>query len=472
MAYRVLIVDDDQLMARSLSRCLESEGLAGFSVPSGEAALERLTREDFNLVLLDLSLPGIDGFQTLEGIKADHPDLPVIILSASQDIHDAIQALKQGADDYLIKSSSIDEAVRLVAKKALKAHHMAKENTLLKRQSQERTNQYHLVTESAGMKQVYGLIEKIAKKEHSTVLITGESGTGKEVVARTIHNLGPNPDKVFVDISCSALPSSLVESELFGFEKGAFTDARSAKQGLLELADGGTLFLDEIATLSLSVQAKLLRFLEQRTFRRIGGTVDRKVDIRVIAATNRDLSRKVINAEFREDLFYRLNVFPITIPPLRERRDDILLLSNFFIQRFNREFHLDIQGLHHDSGQLLVQYTYPGNIRELKNIIERAMIIEESNLITPGSLDFPKGEMVFGERIGTRPMHLSPEENRCQENQSQGEVQTLADMERDHILKALRQTGGNKELAAKLLGIGRSTLFRKLAGFDDTKPER
>ncbi|MEW6379863.1 MAG: sigma-54 dependent transcriptional regulator [bacterium] len=467
MAYRVLIVDDDQLMARSLSRCLESEGLAGFPVPSGEAALARLTREDFDLVLLDLSMPGINGFQTLEGIKADHPDLPVIILSASQDIHDAIEAMKQGADDYLIKSSSMDEAVRLVAKKALKAHNLAKEHALLKRQAQERINQYHLITESTEMKQVYGLIEKIAKKEHSTVLITGESGTGKEVVARTIHNLSPNPDKVFVDISCSALPGSLVESELFGFEKGAFTDAKSAKQGLLELADGGTLFLDEIATLNLSVQAKLLRFLEQRTFRRIGSTVDRKVDIRVIAATNRDLAKKVISAEFREDLFYRLNVFPITIPPLRERRDDIIPLSDFFIQRFNREFHLNIQGLHHETGQLLVQYTYPGNIRELKNIIERAMIIEESDRITPASLHFPKGEMFFAEPISTRPVHLS-----SGGNQSQGEFQTLADMERDHILKALRHTGGNKEQAAKLLGIGRSTLFRKLAGFDDTKPER
>jgi len=471
MAYRVLIVDDDHLMARSLSRCLESEGFLGFVVHSGEDAMRVLKREEFDLVLLDLSMPGLDGFQTLEGIKADYPDLQVVILTASQDIHDAIWAMKHGADDYLIKSSDMEEAVQLVAKKALKTASLAKENALLKRQTQERINQYCLVTESSSMRLVYQLIEKIAQKEHSTVLIIGESGTGKEVVARTIHNLSPNPEKAFIDISCSSLPDSLVESELFGFEKGAFTDAKSAKQGLLELADGGTLFLDEIATLNLSVQAKLLRFLEQRTFRRIGSTIDRQVDIRIIAATNRDLAKKVSRGEFREDLFYRLNVFPITIPPLRERKEDIMPLANFFIQRFNQKLHLNIQGFNQQAAQLLVNYTYPGNIRELKNIIERAMIIEDSELITPSSLHFPKGEMFFAEPILTddTSAYLQPAEA-DQPTQQPEKFLTLAEMEKAHILKALKQAGGNKEQAAKLLGIGRSTLFRKLAGLEGDLP--
>jgi len=484
MSGKVLIIDDDYLIAKSISRCLESEGFTCFPVHSGEDALAKLKTENFNLVLLDLSLPGIDGFQTMESIKADNPHLQVIILTASQNIQDAIKAMKQGADDYLIKSSDMGEALKVAVQKAIKAYNLTRENTLLKKQFQQELNQYQLISESPGMKQVYQLAEKIAQKEYSTVLIMGESGTGKEVLARVVHHLGPNSEKPFVDISCSALPSTLIESELFGFEKGAFTDAKSPKQGLLELADGGTLFLDEIATLDQLVQAKLLRFLEQRTFRRIGGTVDHQVTLRVIAATNRDLRKKIITNEFREDLYYRLNVFLITIPPIRERREDIVPLANFFIKKFNDDFHCNIKGLHDQSAQLLLHYTYPGNVRELKNIIERAMIIEESDIITPASLHLPRGDAFFAEPItttqsattqsattqsattqsitteaaATQSPHLSLEKG----HDSQGNFLTLAEMEKIHILEALRQTNGNKELAAKLLGIGRSTLFRKL----------
>ncbi|MEW5804981.1 MAG: sigma-54 dependent transcriptional regulator [bacterium] len=468
MSDKVLIVDDDHLMAKSISRCLESEGYLCFRVHSGEEALAKLKEESFNLVLLDLSLPGLDGFQTMEAIKADDPSLQVIILTASQNINDAIKAMKQGADDYLIKSSDMADAVRVAVQKAAKVYNLARENLLLKKQFQQKLSQYQLISESPCMKQVYQLTEKIAKKEYSTVLIMGESGTGKELVARVIHHLGPNSEKALVDVSCSALPSTLIESELFGFERGAFTDAKSPKQGLLELADGGTLFLDEIATLDHLVQAKLLRFLEQRTFRRIGGTVDRQVTLRVIAATNRDLRKKIITNEFREDLYYRLNVFLITIPPLRERREDIIPLANFFIKRFNDDFHYNIRGLHERAAQLLLRYTYPGNVRELKNMIERAMIIEESDLITPASIHLPPGEVFFAEPITTtaqtaKSAGLSPEKG----HGNQADFPTLAEMEKIHISEALRQSGGNKELAAKLLGIGRSTLFRKLAARDD-----
>ena len=499
MSGKVLIIDDDYLIAKSISRCLESEGFSCFIVHSGEEALVKVKTESFNLVLLDLSLPGIDGFQTMTGIKADNPHLQVIILTASQNIHDAIKAMKQGADDYLIKSSAMGEAVKVAVQKAIKTYNLARENALLKKQFQQELNQYQLISESTGMKQVYQLAEKIAKKDHSTVLIMGESGTGKEVLAREIHHMGSNSEKPFVDISCSALPSTLIESELFGFERGSFTDAKNPKQGLLELADGGTLFLDEIATLDQLVQAKLLRFLEQRTFRRLGGTVDHQVTLRVIAATNRDLRKKIITNEFREDLYYRLNVFLITIPPLRERREDIIPLANFFIKRFNADFHHNVRGLHDQSAQLLLHYTYPGNVRELKNIIERAMIIEESDIITPASVHLPRGDAFFAEPITTfqsagiqsattqsagiqsattqsittplsatplsatplsslQSTYLSLEKG----HDSQGNFLTLAEMERIHILEALRQTSGNKELAAKLLGIGRSTLFRKL----------
>ena len=272
MEYRILIVDDDHLFCKSISRYLESEGFYCFCVHSGEEALELLKREDFDLLLLDLTLPGISGFEIAENIKQNYPDIQVIMLTASQDIHDAIKALKLGADDYLIKSTEIEE-LKITIKRAIKTYNLVAENILLKKQLEQRFEQDRLsVIESPKMKQVYHLIEKVASLEKSTVLVMGESGTGKELVARTIHHLSSRSDKPFMDISCSALPRSLMESELFGFEKGAFTDAKNPKRGLLEIADGGTLFLDEIATLDLSIQAKLLRFLEQRAFRRIGGT--------------------------------------------------------------------------------------------------------------------------------------------------------------------------------------------------------
>lgn len=488
MPYRVLIVDDDRLIGRSICLFLESEGLYCQSVYSGEDALLLLKNEEFNLILLDLSLPGIDGFQTMKGIKADYPDVQIIILTASQNIQDAIKAIKLGADDYLIKSTDTDE-MKITIQKAIKTYSILSENMLLKHLAERSFHENATIVESPKMKHVYQIVEKIAKLENSTVLIMGESGTGKELVARTIHRLSPRADKPFIDISCSALPSSLMESELFGFEKGAFTDAKNAKKGLLELTDQGTLFLDEISTLDLSIQAKLLRFLEQRTFKRIGGTVDHKVDIRVITATNRDLRKKIVSQEFREDLFYRLNVFPITIPPLRERKEDIIPLANSFIERFNREFHKNIISLHPDSITLLSQYIYPGNVRELKNIIERAMIMEDNDTLTPSSLHFPRGDAFFAEPIITErrnAIEKSDKEyvkekesdfvnntskvlnilNTVERSDKENAFVTLEEVEKNYIQEALLKAHGNKTLAAKLLGIGRSTLFRKL---DDAK---
>ena len=461
MEYRILIIDDDHLFCKGICRYLGAEGFFCLAVHSGEKALELLKSEEFDLLLLDLTLPGMDGFETMEHIKRDYPDSQIIMLTSSRDMQDVIKAMKLGADDYLVKSSDREE-LKITISKAIKTYRLVAENILLKKQLQQSIDQAPTaIIESPKMKQIHHLIKRIAGLDKSTVLIMGESGTGKELVARTIHHLSQRSDKPFIDISCSALPSTLMESELFGFEKGAFTDAKSQKRGLLELSEGGTLFLDEIATLDLSIQAKLLRFIEQRTFRRVGGTVDHRVDLRVIAATNRDLRKKIMAKEFREDLYYRLNVFPITIPPLRERKEDIIPLANFFIEKFNHEFNKQIKGLHPRSIPLLTQYIYPGNVRELKNIIERAMIMEESQFVTPFSLHFPSGDTFFAEPITTAS---------C--NGMKGSVQndafmTLSEMEKTHIRKALLKAGGNKALAAKLLGIGRSTLFRKLENLND-----
>lgn len=465
MAYRILLIDDDLLITRSIKYFLKSKDYYSKSVCSGEEAIEILNREDFDLVLLDLSLPGMNGFETMKSIKRDYPDIQVIILTASDQICDVIRAIKLGADDFIIKSSDIEE-LKVLLTKSIKTYSLTNENIILKKQAEKRID-YDLLsrTESPKMKGVYKTILKVSKLDNSTILIIGESGSGKELVARTIHHLSSRAQKPFIDINCSALPSSLMESELFGFEKGAFTDAKTQKRGLLELTDGGTLFLDEISTLDKSIQAKLLRFLEQRSFRRIGGLVDHKVDIRVLAATNRDLRKKIVTDEFREDLFYRLNVFPITIPPLRERKEDILQLSRFFVEKFNIEFNKHINGISKESIYFLKNYKYPGNVRELKNIIERAMIIEESEFITPSSLHFPHGREFFVEPITVEPEHTQGENNSLRDEDVY-EFPSLAEIERRYILKALKKAGGNRAEAAKLLGIGRSTLFRKLSLFD------
>ena len=465
MSYRILIVDDDHLISRGICRFLESEEFFCLPVYSGEDALRVLKTEDFDLVLLDISLPGMDGFQTMKIIKRDYPETQIFILTASQNIHDAIKAIKLGADDYIIKSTDIEE-LKIAVRKAIKTYNIISENILLKKQLEKRFGPDQLTAiESPKMRQVDQLIKKVARLENTTVLIMGESGTGKEVVAREIHNLSPRSNKPFIDINCSALPSTLMESELFGYEKGAFTDAKNQKKGLLELTEKGTLFLDEISTLDLSIQSKLLRFLEQRTFRRIGGTVDHRVDLRVIAATNRDLKKKIIENEFREDLFYRLNVFPILVPPLRERKEDILSLADFFIKRFNLEFNKDIKGLQPESLPHVLHYIYPGNVRELKNIIERAMIMEETDMITLASLNFPRGKTFFPEPISNDL--LSDVEKQDKESR----FKTLQEIEQDHINDALLRAGGNKRQAAKLLGIGRSTLFRKIAAFDQNQDQ-
>jgi len=364
--------------------------------------------------------------------------------------------MKIGAFDYLTKSSDMEE-LKLLVKKALETKNLRKEIKSLRAEINRHHGNINLVGNSPAIEAVRRLIKKVSGIDHCSILIIGESGTGKELVARNIHRQSERAKKPFIDISCSALPSSLMESELFGFEKGAFTDAKNQKLGLLELADGGALFLDEIGTLELSTQAKLLRFLEQRTFRRIGGVKDIFVNINVLAAANTDLRKMLEEGTFRQDLYYRLNVFLIQVPPLRHRKEDIPLLIQYFINKFNHDFHKNIQGIDPCAQKVMMEYDYPGNVRELKNIIERAMIMEEENVITGNELDFFKNR---GDGMpGNYPTPIgSPFREDC----VSGENLSLKELEIRHIVKILNENGGNKVKAAKVLGIARSTLFNKI----------
>ena len=458
MVFKILVVDDEESVGVGISRQLASDGYQTSWARSGEEALEKIHQEDFHLILLDLFLPGLGGIPVLERIKRESPEMLVIILTACGNVQMAVQAMKIGAFDYLTKSSDMEE-LRLIVKKALETKKLRKEVRVLRAEINRRHEAAILVGSSPQLQQVRYLIKKVAEVDHCTVLITGESGTGKELVARTIHRQSARAGNPFIDISCSALPNTLIETELFGFEQGAFTDAKSKKLGLIELADSGTLFLDEIGTLDHSMQAKLLRFLEQRTFRRVGGVKDISVNINVIAAANTDLAKMVEEGKFRHDLYYRLNVFLIRVPPLRTRKDDIPPLVQHFIQKFNQDFHKNIQGIHPSAHRIIMEYDYPGNVRELKNIIERAMIMEETDLLTPDSLNFLTSCNLDA------PRHPIQADVFWEECESNGRPQ-LKDLERRYIITILKETEGNKAKAAKILGIARSTLFNKIKEYN------
>lgn len=456
MGFKILVVDDEKTVGTGISRHLAKEGYQTFWVRTGEEALEKIVQENFHLIFLDLNLPGIGGMPLLERIKQEFPEILVIIITAYGNVEMAVQAMKMGAFDYLTKSSDMEE-LKLLVKKALETKNLRKEIKSLRAEIDRHHGNINLVGNSPAIEKVRHLIKKVSGIDHSSILIIGESGTGKELVARNIHRQSERAEEPFIDISCSALPSSLMESELFGFEKGAFTDAKNKKLGLLELADGGALFLDEIGTLELSTQAKLLRFLEQRTFRRVGGVKDISVNINVMAAANTDLRKMLEEGTFRPDLYYRLNIFLIRVPPLRHRKEDIPLLIKCFINKFNHDFHKNIQGIDPLAQKVMMEYDYPGNVRELKNIIERAMIMEEENVITRNELDFFKNR---GEDMpGNYP---TPIGSLFREDFVSGENLSLKELEIRYIVKILKENGGNKVKAAKMLGIARSTLFNKI----------
>ncbi|MEW6423646.1 MAG: sigma-54 dependent transcriptional regulator [Bacillota bacterium] len=439
MVPKILIIDDEKHLCWALEKAMRQEGYSTLSTTSGKKGLELIKEDPPSLVILDLKMPEMDGLEVLKRAREMQPRLPVIILTAHGTIETAIEAMKIGAVDYLTKPFDLDE-LKIVIKQNLMVSQLVTEVNFLRAELARKYSS--IIGESKAIQEVKKLIEKVAKS-NATVLITGESGTGKEVAALTIHQLSPRRDGPFVPVNCAALPEQLLESELFGHEKGAFTGAVARKLGRFELADKGTIFLDEITEMPLSMQVKLLRVLQEKSFERVGGTETLRVDVRVIAATNRDIASAMQQGQFREDLYYRLNVFQIHMPPLRERKEDIPLLAQHFVEKF-RPTYL-VNKISSTALELLVRYHWPGNIRELQNVIERAAIICQGNEILPEHL--PK-ELLSTQKTTASSIINFPDQGI-----------SLDEVEKELILKALEKTGGNQTRAAQLLGITRSALL-------------
>lgn len=442
---KVLVVDDEKLICDMIKTELEKEKFSVVVATSSKEAIKLIDSEEFDLILLDLMMPEVTGLELLQMIKEKGSETPVIMITAHGSIETAVKAMKLGAFDYLTKPFSMDELV-ITAKKALNYKLKTEELNYYKREFQCNYGLQMIIGKSKAIMEIKALIKKIAEADVKVVLIEGESGVGKELVARAIHAEGPRCRRPFVAINCASLPETLLESELFGYEKGAFTDAKTTKKGLIEFADGGTLFLDEIGDMPLNLQAKLLRFLEDRTVRKLGGLQNVNVDVQIIAATNKNLRKLVSQGTFREDLYYRIQVVPIVIPPLRERREDILELAHFYIKVFNREFKKNIKGFAPIAEKLLLQYDWPGNVRELKNAIERAMIFEDSDRI--------KVEMLPVEIITLSSRQGQVMSNRGVEIKIPETGIDIEEVEKELIKQALNIAKGNQSKAARLLHIG------------------
>jgi len=466
MRERVLILEDEKLLRMTMRKRLEDEGYRVFEAATGQIALDLIRDDEPDLLLLDYKLPDMTGVDVLRQVRELHLDTSAILLTAYSSIGTAVEAMKLGAHDYLDKPVDYDELLATIAK-ALETTRLRRE---VRRHRTELVRLYgiaNIVGRSKATEQILMMIRKVADSAASTVLIQGESGTGKDVVAKAIHYASSRADKPFMNITCTALTESLLESEMFGHERGAFTDAKTLKKGLLEVANGGTVFLDEIGDMGAQLQSKVLRFLEDKTFKRVGGSVDIRVDVRVIAATNRDLEKMARSGSFREDLFYRLNVVPIDLPPLRERKEDIPDLVDHFLEQFNRDFKKNTLRVTDEAMACLTRHDWPGNVRELRNVIERVMILEDREEVDV--TDLPE-ELV--QRAGPAEDEDPANDPSAAEAASAAalirlpvEGISLRDVQFELVRQALERTGGNQTRAAQLLRISRDALRYKMKSF-------
>lgn len=456
-SHSILIADDESLIRDSLEVAFMDEGYMVHLANTGREALRKFERFQPDILLLDIKLPDMSGIDVLKKIRQEDGEAVVIIMTAYASVKSAVNAMKLGAFDYLSKPFQTQNALA-IARSAMESKKLRREVRLYTRTNRERYDLRNLIGNSPAWLHVLAAIPKISRSEVNTVLITGETGTGKELVARAIHHNSDRAEKPFIDINCSAIPAHLLESELFGYQKGAFTDATRSKAGLIEEANGGTFFLDEIADLDVTLQGKLLRILEERVLRRIGSTQNIPVDLRVIAATNQNLKHLMGEGKFREDLYYRLNIVNLELPPLRERREDIILLAQHFISEFSRAFRRNIQGLDPEVEEIFRRYQWKGNVRELKNFIERIVLLEDCDIIRKENLPpelysipaaTPMDNFGLAARVEVQDSGLSMDG-------------MLADIERQIITKALDNSGGNKTKAAKLLGLKRLALYHRI----------
>ena len=446
---RILIIDDDEDVRTMLDLHFTGRGWDAMQAGSGRDGIRLIDEYTPDVVLLDLRLPDANGLEILKLIKAHDSASSIVMMTGWGTIENAVLAIKEGAEQYLPKPISLRDL------DALTDRIMEKRKLLLENLYYQHRMDHPVVGRSMEVHKLHHLIDLMGENAHTTVLLSGESGTGKELVAREIHRRSPRRERPFLDVTLAALPESLIESQLFGHERGAFTDARELKRGLLEVADGGTVFLDEAGAMPLSVQPRLLRVLETHCFKRVGGNRDIQVDVRVIAATNRDLARGVSEGWFREDLYYRLSGFPIVIPPLRERPEDIPVLAGCFVSQFNATLNRNIAGFTEQAMHAMVNYPWPGNVRELRNIVERAMVLAAGRMIGEDLL--PKDMTGMGEG-GRHSRRRGREEG--------GLHKSLAEMERDHIRRILLAVKGNRSHTAKVLGISRSTLLEKMKRYE------
>lgn len=439
----ILVVDDEKDICRALNILLSKEGYAVKEAYNGAEALERIEKENFDIVMTDIKMEKVDGFEVLKQTQKISPETSVIMMTAFASVDSAVEAMRAGAADYITKPFINDE-IRLTVKKIIESRELQMENLILRRELSQRPTAFSgIIGSSEPMQKIFSIMEKVIPSK-SNILITGESGTGKGLVAQAIHEAGPRKDKPFISINCGAIPETLLESELFGHKKGAFTSAVEDKKGLITMANGGTLFLDEVGELSPALQVKLLHVIQTKELTPVGDTRVITVDVRIIAATNADLMQRVKECRFREDLYYRLNVIEIRMPALRERRDDIPVILKHYLAVFSKESKKNIKDIDYEAMQALLAYEWPGNIRELRNTIERAVVLADGEIITIHDLP-DKFRTLDIEGVSTSSLR-----------------QALDNFEREYIRRSLAENKGNKEMASEKLGVDLATLYRKL----------